>query len=285
MSDQDRSFGEVVERETDEVVEESEDQESEETQEETQEPEVQETQEETQEEPQLTEKGTKLDPNPLSAAHQQLANERRLRAQYEQVLSNPQLLTQWQQQRFQQPQQPEQPKVEEFTPDKLETVEDLAKAFNQIQSGFTQKAQTYEQQIQQLNQQLGQMSQSRAQEQVASRLLGDVNTLKQANEFNSKHPDFVEGLDEEIVGMYESLDFDPNTQTYRGQVSLAQVGQMMLEAARKARKSGSERAQTIVKQKNTGKVVNKPAKTREISDDELSPGDSIAAGISKMFGN
>src|SRR5690606_18792007 len=48
--------------------------------------------EEGEGQPKLTEKGTKLDPNPLSAAHQELANERRKLAQYQQVLSNPEML-------------------------------------------------------------------------------------------------------------------------------------------------------------------------------------------------
>ncbi|KKK72063.1 hypothetical protein LCGC14_2907660, partial [marine sediment metagenome] len=39
-----------------------------------------------------TEKGTKLDQNPLSAAHQQLANERKKSQGYERVLNSPELL-------------------------------------------------------------------------------------------------------------------------------------------------------------------------------------------------
>jgi len=47
---------------------------------------------ESQSEQHLTEKGTKLDSDPLTAAHQELANERKLRGQYETVLKSPELL-------------------------------------------------------------------------------------------------------------------------------------------------------------------------------------------------
>ena len=42
------------------------------------------------EQPQYTEKGTKLDPDPMSAVNQQLANERAKARQYEALLNDPQ---------------------------------------------------------------------------------------------------------------------------------------------------------------------------------------------------
>src|SRR6185369_9068021 len=45
-----------------------------------------------QQKPELTDKGTKLDPDPLSRANQELANERKKIKDYEEVLTNPILL-------------------------------------------------------------------------------------------------------------------------------------------------------------------------------------------------
>ena len=287
----DRSFGEVAEQEvdTDEVET------SEEISEETQEsgtPDQDDSGESGKEnqdtsEEQLTEKGTKLDPNPLSAAHQQLANERKIRQQYEQLLSNPQLLSQYIKSRYGSPvanQQVEQPEIKEYKADDFESLDDVANVVNNLQKDFVEKIKSYEEKIMQLSNAVSLLTRSATQDKVASNIEREVIGLQGIKELDPKSPEFIDGLEEEIVSLYHRLDFDENTGTYRGQYSIAEIGKSIVEAAKKARQAGSQKAQTIIKRKAEGRVTTSSKVEEETDDEKLSPEDSIAKGISQIFG-
>ena len=299
-----RSFGDVTEREP--VVDEAGDQSSETTQStgdqnqdenqggETQGEGDKSTQDENQGEdgqPKLTEKGTKLDPNPESAAHQLLANERKLRNQMEQVLGNPELLAKFMQEQhgIAVPQKTETPAPQEtparvYTADDFKNVEDVAKVVNDLNSGFEQSKKAYETKIQQLEEAVGGLSQNGHRQQVAATMAADVEELRKASELNPKSPDYIEGLEEDIANLYHQLDYDEKTGSYKGQYSLTDVGNRILGAARKARKQGSLTAQTVIKDRQAGQVRTSPKVTTEQDTEKMAPGDSIAAGISKLFG-
>lgn len=287
----DRSFGEVAEQEvdTDEVET------SEEISEETQEsgtPDQDDSGESGKEnqdtsEEQLTEKGTKLDPNPLSAAHQQLANERKIRQQYEQLLSNPQLLSQYIKSQYGSPvanQQVEQPEIKEYKADDFESLDDVANVVNNLQKSFVEKTKSYEEKIMQLSNAVSLLTRSATQDKVASNIEREVIGLQGIKELDPKSPEFIDGLEEEIVSLYHRLDFDENTGTYRGQYSIAEIGKSIVEAAKKARQAGSQKAQTIIKRKAEGRVTTSSKVEEETDDEKLSPEDSIAKGISQIFG-
>ncbi len=287
----DRSFGEVAEQEVnaDEVET------SEEISEETQEsgtPDQDDSGESGKEnqdtsEEQLTEKGTKLDPNPLSAAHQQLANERKIRQQYEQLLSNPQLLSQYIKSQYGSPvanQQVEQPEIKEYKADDFESLDDVANVVNNLQKSFVEKTKSYEEKIMQLSNAVSLLTRSATQDKVASNIEREVIGLQGIKELDPKSPEFIDGLEEEIVSLYHRLDFDENTGTYRGQYSIAEIGKSIVEAAKKARHAGSQKAQTIIKRKAEGRVTTSSKVEEETDDEKLSPEDSIAKGISQIFG-
>jgi hypothetical protein len=110
-----------------------------------------------------------------------------------------------------------------------------------------------------------------------------VASLQTEPELNPKSPDFIPGLEEDIAEQYQSLDFDEATGTYRGTHSIKAIGDRLISVARKARQKGSLDAQTIVKKKSEGAVRTSPTVTEDTGADKIAPGDSIAAGISKMF--
>jgi hypothetical protein len=292
-----RSFGEIADDSEDNVqgdlteeVEET--QETEGTQEETQEG-VQEQVSETEPEgePQLTEKGTKLDPNPQSAVHQQLANERAKARQYEQVLSNPQLLSRYMKEQFGETQPEAQPngestkteaELKEYKAEDFENLDDVAKVVNSIQKGFADKSKTYEEQITQLSQALTAVGTYTQQQRIANTIEREVESISKYPEFDSKSPEYVEGLQEAIVRKFYELDYDQGTGFYKGQHSIAQMTRDALDNIQLGKKAGSLKAQTEVRKKAEGKVTTSSKVDAEVDEDTLSPADSIAKGIAKL---
>lgn len=296
-----RSFGEVQEREvpTDESTD------AEASQEETTDEgestetgdESGETGESTEEgdKPTLTEKGTKLDPNPESAAHQLLANEKRVRGQMEQVLANPDLLAKFMEDQYgvkvtlpskdgeKTETTTEDPFSKEYKAEDLENLDDVANVINGIQKTFGEKVKGYETKIQQLETAVSSLLQGGQAQHLATKMSEEVGSLRAEPELDPNSSDFIEGLEQDIAEEYHKLDFDTKTGRYRGNYSLKDVGDRMISVARKASKKGSTRAQTIVKDKTEGKVTTSPKVTDAGGEEDSNPSNSIAAGISKLF--
>lgn len=287
-----RGFGEVEERQTDESTEQetSQDEQSLDSQD-AEESSTGESQEQTETqdgEDQYTEKGTKLDKNPQSAVHQQLANEKRVRTQMEQVLGNPQLLQKFMEQQYgikiNAPQQEEKkaPETKKYTAQDFENVDDIAVKFNEVQETYAQRERQFQEKIAQLEQAVSGLTQQSRSSAIAEKLSSEITGLQTEKELDPKSPDFIEGLENEIVSLYHKLDFDQTTGTYRGQYSIADIGKTIVEIARKARAKGSLQAQTVIKNKSEGRVRT-GTKVEEVDDNKLSPGDSIAKGVARMF--
>lgn len=313
----DRGFGEVEERELPDDADQSEDTQDEQlendsdesseddsegadNQQETDETEDEETDEESQE-TKLTEKGTKLDPNPKSAVHQQLANERKLRSQMEQVLADPTKIAQFVKQQYgidinlnkggnqtdanSQATDTKVDTTKKWTAKDFESLDDVAEKFNGLQEQFSSEISKRDEKIDELTKQLGGIQEGSRITQIADSLEKDVTNLRSIPELNPKHSDFIEGLEDEIGALYHKLDFDDKTGMYRGNYSLRELGEDIINTARKARKAGSKQAQTIVKDKTGGRIRTGTGGKKTVNTDEMSPGQSIAQGIAKMFNN
>lgn len=253
----------------------------------------------SQEPTRKTEKGTKLDPNPKSAVHQQLANANRIRSQYEQVLSDPAKIAQFVKQQYGIDMQVPgaQPKADangnqqpapitsgkKFTAKDFENIEDVANVVNQIQEQFQTTIAERDAKIEQLTKQVTGIQQGGRIQHVANNLAADVTELRSLPELNPESPDFIPGLEDRIGAYYHKLDFDEASGMYRGDYSLKEIAQEFLETARVSRQAGSKRAQTIIKDKTGGAVRTTPGGGKQVNSDQLSPGSSIAAGIAKMF--
>lgn len=298
------SFGEVEERIPDEstdseVVDSKESENTEEVeQEETQETAPSKKSEEAgddEEDVKLTEKGTKLDPNPKSAVHQELANEKKIRSQMEQVLASPELMAQFMKERYNievptrgaQDSKTEevttQPELKEYKPEDFENLDDVAKVVNTLQSSFAAKTKEAEEKIEKLTGVISSLADGGRRQQIASSITKGVESLQKEPELDPKSPDYIEGLEEKIASRFNQLDFDERTQSFKGQYSIDEIGRDFLDAIRMGRKSGSKKAQTIVKDKTPGQIKTGAAVTEDVDEDKSSPEDSIAAGISKMM--
>ncbi len=285
-------FGEVEERESQESTEETSENvgatESEEPVKEVKEeaPEAKDTETKDTEEPELTEKGTKLDSNPQSALHQQLANERRAKAQMEQVLGNPETLAKFMKQQYgvdvPVSKTDTQTSTKRYKAEDFSNLDDVAGKFNELQEGFEQKSKSYEEQIKQLGNVVSALAEGSRESQLASTMEKDVSSLRSVPELKPGEPDFIDGLESKIAAKYVQLDFDEQTGRFRGQTTLKAVADDFIEAIRLGRTSGSQRAQTIVKDKTEGRVRTSAPVKDEQDTSKMNPGDSIAAGIARL---
>lgn len=243
-------------------------------------------------EAQYTEKGTKLDPNPQSAVHQELANARRQIQQMEGLLTNPVLLKRYAEQNgmtlaeakadIKEDQEEQEELIEEFTPDKLQTIGDVAKALNSIRSTTSKTIKELKAENQRLREGYNGISSSRELERVATNMEKDITTVRaKYPELNPSSPNFDKELEQSIGELYNELDFDPTTQTFRGKVSIAKIADRVMGAAKIARKQGSRQAQTDVRVKQAGKVNQSKGKSGGTSTQGL----TIAQKIAKAYGN
>jgi len=238
-------------------------------------------------EPQLTDKGTKLDPNPQSAVHQELANERRKNQQYESVLSDPDMLKRYAKEAgITLTEAKAEIKEELYSADKFKTADDIANALNELRTGFNTKSQTYEEQIKRQEAELASLRGERTVERIATNMKSDIDTVREKYpELNPKKLDeYNEELEKGLGDLYHELDYDEKTERYRGNVSIARLAEKVMKAASSARKQGSQDAQTSVREKTAGKVVtsSKSSKT-ESSEEDMSPGAVIAQRMRNLY--
>lgn len=246
--------------------------------------------------PTLTEKGTKLDPNPQSAIHQQLANERKIRAQYEQVLSDPTLLRKYAKEAGISLEEAKAEIKEEqkklYTPENFKSAQDLANALNELQGNFTKVNETItslKEENQRLRGELDGINGSRRVEQVASIMGNDVAIVREKYpQLNPKSPEFDPELEKEIGSFYFELDAvdqsDPS-KGFKGQYSLAKITDRFMRVRGEGAKKGSQQAQTIVKTKQAGKVVTSvKGDTKDTATQSSDPGTSIAQKIARTLG-
>lgn len=230
-----------------------------------------ETQEEPQEQepqPQLTEDGTKLDPNPLSAAHQQLANAQRKLKAYEAVLNDPNLY-----QQFAQKLAPQQ-KVEEPQLDpETATADEIVSALNLTKSELL----AIKQQNEELRSQLGLVTTKQHAESVQKSLIEGMKLAQEKYpELRSGEQEYDPKLEESIVKLYQSYNYDENG-IDTGRVPLTEVVELAMSIRGSGKKAASQEAQTIVKQKSMGKVVTSGGKVNsEPSEEDLTIAQRIA---------
>lgn len=244
-------------------------------------------------ETQYTDKGTKLDPNPQSAVHQQLANARRQIQQMEGILTNPSLLRRYAEQNgmtlaeakadVKEQQDEVEDAIQEFTPDQFKTSGDVANALNSIRKETSKTIKELKAENQRLREGYKGINSSRELERVANNMERDIATVREKYpELNPSSPDFDKELEQSIGELYNELDFDPATQTFRGKVSIAKIADRVMSAAKRASKRGSRQAQTDVKVKQAGKVTSGKGKSKGGDSTE---GLTIAQKIAKAYGN
>lgn len=248
-------------------------------------------------EPKLTDKGTKLDPNPQSAVHQELANERRVRLELEKVLTDPVKLREYMKESgYETPTQTQtetktEPKVapelqqvlDLMNPDKLQTVGDYAAALKASFEYNQKLVNDHQTKVEALTKELSGLSVDRRVEAVANSIDKDISLVREKYpELDPSKPEFSPELEKEIGELFNELDYDASAKMYRGQHSLASIAERFMRTAGALKKAGSLDAQKIIKEKRMGQSVPTGKATAERGEENLSPGQVIAQRIARM---
>jgi len=241
--------------------------------------------------PAKTEKGTNLDPNPLSAAHQQLANERRLRENYEKVLSSPELLRRFAKESGMTLEEAKEEikdaKDELYTPERFKSAQDVADALNELKGGFTKATKELREENQRLRGELSGISSSRQLERVTSSMQSDIASVREKYpQLNPKSPEYDKDLENEIGSFYHELDaVDPSdpSKGYRGQFSIARITERFMRVRGEGARRGSQKAQTDVKIKQSGRVVTTSKTSSKDESRSSDPGTSIAQKVARAL--
>lgn len=238
--------------------------------------------------PKVTDKGTKLDDNPMSALNQQLANANRKVGGYEQLLSNPVQLEAYlndlKGKNGGNEKKEDEIDIASLDPSKLETVEDVQEFAAKLQKGFMQKMNKIEgnlnqgaktQQIKELGQKI---------ENEISEVMSSVPELRETNPDGSKNPSFDPKLDKFIGDLYESIDLDKKSGMFKGSVSFKYLANAVMAAVKYGESRSVKKAATTIIDKTHGRVITNQGGNSGVQVDEskMSAAGTIASRISRV---
>jgi hypothetical protein len=214
------------------------------------------TSQEQKDKEELTEKGTKLAADPLSRVNQELANERAKIRQYEQVLNDPSLLksyvAQFDKTDTKAEAKDEEPEIKYAD---VETTEDLQKFLKQQDSKVQAK-------LKELDTTISSVKSTQKDTVVANRIQSDIATVREDyQELNPKSNAYNQELDMAVGQLYEKFDLDPQTKSFKGQVSIKEIADIVMKAHSSSKKQGTTEAQTTIRDKRTGKAVSGASST------------------------
>lgn len=217
-----------------------------------------------------TDKGTKLDPNPQSQMYQRLANAERAQREYEALLNDPTRLKKY----LAELEPDEKQGEEEIREEDIQTEADLKKYLKQQNKKIENWKKEQEVRESKRSEQI------RATE-VSNRIQSDITTVRtEYPELNPKHPKYNPDLDRAVGDIYNNVDFDQLTGTYRGQVSIKTIADNVMKAAGVSKKQGSQEAQTIVRDRRTGKTIS-GASQQSIDESKMSARQLIASRMAR----
>lgn len=100
----------------------------------------------------------------------------------------------------------------------------------------------------------------------------------------SDNPEFDKDLDDTIGKLFLKMDYDPQTKSFRGQTDLMEVADMVMKAAKVSESRGSRKAQTIIRDKRSGRVITGGTSTDsgQIDESKMSPSQTIADRIKRV---
>jgi hypothetical protein len=249
--------------------------------------------ESTDEEIVLTEKGTKLDPNPQSAVHQELANAKREAEEYRQFMSNPQQLKKYLAEleselgdKTGETKSEIQDRAEDENlitdPDKIETPEDFKSYVKFLTKGIEKERKS-------LLEERNSIRQEASERAINDRLVNDIDSLQNKYSFlrptnsdGTPNPEFDKELEKEIAEQYEEFDKDPKTGKYLGKVSISAIAERAIRIRRLGEATGSKQAQTTVVDKRLGAVKTTGGKSIASDESKMSATQLIASRMAKV---
>lgn len=200
----------------------------------------------------LTEKGTKLAEDPLSRVNQELANERAKIRQYEQLLNDPKQIKAYAAQFDKENERVEE--EPEMRVEDIHTTEDLQKYQRQQDRKVEAK-------LKELDSTISSVKSTQKDTQIGTRIQNEIATVRETYpELDPKSASYNPELDKAVGRLFDRFDGDVD-QTgrivgYKGEASLKDIADIVMSAAGSSKKQGSTEAQTIIRDKRTGKAVS-----------------------------
>lgn len=234
----------------------------------------------------LTEKGTKLDKDPLSAANQLLANERAKAARYEKFLSDPVAMRKYLAEIDKDGKKEETEEEPLMREEDIQTKEDLHKF-------LAQRETKHQKDIEELRGKLTGVTSAQRDSAVATTIQSDISAVRsQYSELDPKpdkdgkptNPTYNPVLDNAVGALYEFVDFDKENKSFRGNVSIRQCADFVMQVVNVAKKQGSQDAQTEIRDKRTGRAVSGSSKAAP-DETKMSASELIASRVRRAMGN
>jgi hypothetical protein len=244
----------------------------------------------------LTEKGTKLAENPLQQANQLRANAEAKAKQYEEFFSKPENVEAFLKDLRGGVTPTNQPasgadKVSEMTDAEVlklaEGVQNTGDVVN-VLKGIIALTRG---EIQKVRQEFQGFTTGAKVKETNANVASEIQqvqskypVLQKTLPDGSENPEFDKDLDDTIGRLFLKMDFDPATKTFRGKTSLMEVTDMVMKAAKISESRGSRKAQTVIKDRRSGRVISGGANTdnSKVDESSMSPSQAIANRISRI---
>lgn len=170
-------------------------------------------------------------------------------------------------------------------PSKIETREDLQKFADSLLKVVGQKNQ-------ELEGKLKQTTEERQFEQTKNKVLGGIQEVQSKypvfREYNldgTKNPSYDPELDKALSDLYKELDFDPESNFYRGKVSIMRLAETIMNTSKRGEATGSQNAQTKVIDKRQGAVSGGQPSNAKQDESKMTVGGLFAQRVQEAVKN
>ena len=244
----------------------------------------------------LTDKGTKLDPNPQSAIHQELANAKSEMRKYQDFLQNPTAVKNYLASleeelgnKTGESKADIQGRAEDedliTDPSKIITVEDFQSYAKFLKNDLNKAKED-------LVKERNGIRQEASDRAINERVVSEIDTLQNKYSFlrplnsdGTPNPDFDKDLEQEIADQYEEFDKDSKTGKYLGKTSILAIAERAIRIRKLGEATGSKRAQTTVLDKRQGAIKAGGGKSGASDESKMTATQLIASRMNKARGN
>lgn len=241
-----------------------------------------------------TEKGTKLARDPLQQANQLRANAEAKSRQYEDLLMDPVGL-----ERYLEDLKTstgykgkatsgatdvskETKEMLRVDPDRIETVEDLRNFAKMLQQNITEE-------VGNVRKTVGGLVAGQRVNATVQKVSGGIETvrskypeLREKNPDGTPNPSFNPVFDQKLSELYERYDLDPRTRMFKGEVDIVRLADDLAEVMSIGKDKGSRDAQTIVKDRRSGRISQGGSdSSSSVDESKMSPSQIIASRIKR----
>ncbi len=233
-----------------------------------------------------TDKGTRLDSDPLSRANQLRANAEAEVRNYREFLNNPQAVKAYLAELEKEQGGAVEEQEDEITPDQIETTEDLQKFARQLERKSNQKIEEVKRSLNGVQQKQALTATADQIDRQIQTIEGKYSALREFNADGSKNPDFDPELEKELGDLFIDLDYDPRGKQFKGKIDYVKVADRFMKAVKRGESQGSRKAQTIVKDKRDARPQSsgRVSTDSQLDESKMSASETIAARIAKAYG-